>query len=160
MSESTDGVVANKDNSFNTSSDEGVPLIPSWEVATMIHIQCLLYGKNPAAKRGAEEELLKLARSYDTITKTERKDRHSLFSINGKPWGTLKKAILVPSIDHGPYLSAVLVAHDDATKKPFIGGQLLTSTVVRIFEHDLCLVVETENSRYIIEEGMLKVEAP
>jgi hypothetical protein len=50
----------------------------------------------------------------------------------------------------------VLVSHDDPRGLK-LGEEITTSNIVGISERDMCLVVETCNTRYVIEEGRIEI---
>jgi len=44
-----------------------IDLTPTWEAAARIYVNCLRYGKSEDPKNGAQEDLIRLGRNYDSL---------------------------------------------------------------------------------------------
>ena len=143
---------------------EVITLVPTWEAAARIHLCALQNPNSPdATKNGAEQEIIRLARAYDGLcADVDEESRDEQTTVNGpnndKPYGTLKNAKLYTKKVAGTiaaiYLTGDLVSHDNP-RSMALGEIIFTSHVVGIALVDGCLVVETRNTNYIIEEGRL-----
>ena len=140
---------------------EVITLVPTWEAAAQIYLGALSNPDCPDKTRyGAEQEILSLARSYDALIadvdeeQKDANDGHPTGPDNVKPYGTVKDARLYIK-GHTLKLSGTLVSHDNPRHLK-LGEMVYTSQVVSIGLVDICLVVETSNTNYVIEGDLLR----
>ena len=61
-----------------------ITLNPTWFAAARIYIECLLHGDSAEAKKSAQDEILRMAKAFDTVN--EARDNFVMAQAKNEPW--------------------------------------------------------------------------